>query len=134
MSRIQTTEEHFRELGHLETRRQVPGVVPVDHREVRYVEENGNDPFEAFFRRLVRHVNPPVMKDGGALIEGCVLTVPGGRRFQALSYRGDIEGWRQQVTQGAAALNTTLGRMVDGNLVLDDGSSYKLADCQVEFD
>jgi hypothetical protein len=134
MSRIQTTDEHFRELGPLETKRQVPGLAPVEHREVRYVEERGEEPFEQFFRRLVRHVNPPVMKDGGALIEGCVLTLPTGRRFQALSYRGDIEGWRQQVAQGAAALGVSLGQLVDGALVLDDGTSCRLAECQVQFD
>jgi hypothetical protein len=134
MSRIQSIEEHLRELGPLETKRQVPGLMPVVHREVRYVEDRGEEPFNELFERLMWHVNPPLMKDGGALIEGCVLTVPGGRRFQAISYRGDIEGWRQQVNQGAAALKTTLGKLVDGNLVLDDGSLHKIIDCQVEFD
>jgi len=134
MNRILTTEEHFRELGPLETKRQVPGLVPVDFREVRYAEDRGEEPFELLFKRLVRHVNPPVMKDGGALIEGCVLSLPSGRRFQALSYRGDIEGWRRQVAQGAAALGVSLGQLMDGVLVLDDGTSCPLADCQVEFD
>jgi len=134
MSRIQTTEEHFRELGVLETSRQVPGLVPVDYREVRYAEDRGEEPFEQLFKRVVRHVNPPVMKDGGALVEGCVLMLPTGRRFQALSYRGDLEGWRRQVSLGAEALGVALGSLVDGVLVLDDGSSYALADCQVEFD
>jgi hypothetical protein len=131
---IKTVEEHLRELGPLETKRQVPGLVPVEFREVRYVEDRGEEPFKTFFGRLVRHVDPPVMKDGGALIEGCVLTLPTGRRVQALSYRGDIEGWRQQVAQGAAALGVVLGQLVDGVLVLDDGTSYSIADCQIEFD
>lgn len=134
MKRIQTTEEHFHKLGPLETTRHVPGLVPVPYREVRYAEDSGEEPFEILFKRLVQHVNPPVMKDGGALTENCALTVPTGRRFQALSYRGDIEGWRHQVAQGAAALGVALGQLVEGELVVDDGSSYKLADCQVEFD
>lgn len=134
MKHILTVEEHFRELGALETKRQVPGLVPVDFREVRYAEDCGEEPFEELFERLVWHVNPPVMKDGGALIEGCVLTLPTGRRFQALSYRGDIEGWRRQVALGAEALGVSLGQLVDGALLLDDGTSYPFADCQVEFD
>ena len=134
MKHIQTVEEHFRELGPLETKRQVPGLVPVDFREVRYAEDRGEEPFEELFERLCWHVNPPVMKDGGALIEGCVLTLPTGRRFQALSYRGDIEGWRRQVTLGAEALGVSLGQLVDGALMLEDGTSYPLADCQVDFD
>ena len=133
MSRIQTIEDHLSELGSLDANRQAPGLVPVEHREVRYVQDRNEEPFESLFKRLVRHIDPPAMKDGGAVIEGCVITLPTARRFQALSYRGDIEGWRQQVTQGAAELKVTLGRIVDDNLMLDDGSLYKLADCQVEF-
>ena len=38
------------------------------------------------------------------------------------------------VFEGAAALHILLGRFVDGELVLDDGSTYKLRDCKVEFD
>lgn len=131
---IKTLEEHLRELGPLEPKRQVPGLIPVSHREVRYVEDRGEEPFKELFERVVWHVNPPVMQDGGALIEGCVLTLPTKRRFQAMSYRGDIEGWRQQVVQGAAALGVPLGQLVDGVLILDDGTSYPLADCQIEFD
>jgi hypothetical protein len=134
MNRIQTSEDYFRELGPLETKRQAPGLVPVDYREVRYVEDRGEEPFKELFEKVVWHVDPPLMKDGGALIEGCVVTLPTGRRFQALSYRGDIEGWRQQVAQGAAALRVSLGQLVDGVLVLDDGTSHPLADCQIEFD
>ena len=134
MKHIQTVEEHFRELGPLETKRQVPGLVPVDFREFRYAEDRGEEPFEEQFERLCWHVNPLVMKDGGALIEGCVLTLPTRRRFQALSYRGDIEGWRRQVALGAEALGVSLGQLVDGALVLEDGTSYPLGECQVEFD
>lgn len=103
--------------------------MPVPDCEVRDVEDHGREPFKALFRRLVRHVDPPMMKG-----DGCVLTVPTGRRFQAVYYRGDIEGWRRQIAQGAAALQVTLGELVDGVLVLDDGDSYQLADCEVVFD
>lgn len=134
MTRIQTVEEHIQELGTIEKKRQVPGLISAPHREVRYVEDKGEVPFETFFERLAWHVDPPLMKGGGALIEGCVLVTPTSRRFQAISYRGDIEGWRMQVRQGAAALQTTLGTLTDGELELDDGSSYKLDDCEVQFD
>lgn len=130
-----TIEEHLRELGPLQTKREVSGLVPVSDCEVRYVEDLSREPFKSLFKRLVRHIDPPVMKgDGAAVIDGCMLTVPTGRRFQAIYYRGDIEGWRQQIAQGAAALQVTLGELVDGVLVLNDGNSYKLADCEVAFD
>lgn len=131
---IKTVEEHLRDLGPLETKRQVPGLVPAEFREVRYVEDRGEEPFKKFFQRLVRHVDPPLMKDGGSLVEGCVVTLPTGRRFQAISYRGDVDGWRNQVAQGASGLGVCLGQIVEGILVLDDGLSYPLTDCKVEFD
>lgn len=134
MNRILTTQEHFSDLVSFETKRQVPGLIQAEYREVRYAEDRAEEPFEEQFERLVWHIDPPVMKDGGALIEGCVLSLPSGLRLQALSYRGDIDGWRRQIAQGAAALGVSLGELVDGVLVLDDGTSYPLADCQVEFD
>lgn len=133
MSRILTTEEHFRDLGPIQSQRRVPGIIPIESREVRYVEDFGSESFEVLFERLAWRINPPVMKKGGALIEGCVLTLPSGRRFQAISYKGDIEGWRQQVALGASALHVMLGRVEGGELVLEDGSSYPLAECKVEF-
>lgn len=134
MNRIQTSEEYFGELGPLEAKRQVPGLLPTEYREVRYVEHSGEEPFKELFERLIWHVDPPLMKDGGALIEGCLVTSPTGRRFQALSYRGDIQGWRQQIVQGAAALGVSLGHLVDGVLIVDDGTSYPRVDCRVELD
>ena len=130
-----TLEEHLRELGPLPTKREVPGLVPRVHREVRYVEDRGAEPFaDLYLDKICDYVKPSVVQDGGTVIAGCVLTVPTGRRFQAISYKGDIEGWRQQIAQGAAALQVTLGELVDGVLVLNDGNSYKLADCDVVFD
>jgi hypothetical protein len=43
---IQTIEEHLRELGCLETKRQVPGPLPVEYLKVRYVKDRGEGPFE----------------------------------------------------------------------------------------
>ena len=49
--------------------------------------------------------------------------------------RGDIEGWRQQLEQGAKALNEELARIdIDTNsIVLDDMRSFRLTDCIIEF-
>ena len=132
---IKTVDEHLRELGPLEAKRHVPGSsVPNELREFRYVEDDQKEPFELVFRRLARHVDPPLMTDGGALIEGCVVTLPTGQRFQAISYRGDISGWRDQVTRGAAGIGRSLARIDGDKLALDNGTSHSLGQCQIEFD
>ena len=131
---IQTLEEHLRELSPLDAKRQVPGSVPSEFREFRYVEDDRKEPFEQLFHRLLRHVDPPLMTDGGALIEGCVLTLPTGQRFQAVSYRGDIPGWREQLTQGAVGIGVPLARLEGDQLTLDDGTLHLLGTCQIAFD
>jgi hypothetical protein len=48
--------------------------------------------------------------------------LPNGDIFEAVSYKGDIEGWRQQLEQGAKALNEELARIdIDtDSIVLND--------------
>ena len=121
-------------LGPLSQSIQVAGFEVNEGREVRYVAEPEIEEFVAYFKKLVRHVNPPIAKQGGAVIEGCKLTLPTGERFQAISYRGDIEGWRRQIEMGAAAMQTLMGQIVGETLVLADGRSYRLIDCEVAFD
>ena len=132
---IVTHEEHMRNIaGAAETTRQVPGLVPRPQREFWYFEDNGEQSTDKLFDQLVCFIDPPLLKRGGAILEGCELTTPTGRRFRCLSYKGDLEGWRRQVVQGGAGLNVMLGQIVDGALVLNDGSSFKLDDCEVKFD
>jgi len=130
-----THEEHMRNIaGAVETTRQVPGLVPRPQREFWYFEIQGEQSIENQFGQLVWFIDPPLLKNGGAILEGCELTTPTGRRFRGLSYKGDLEGWRQQVVQGGAGLNVTLGQIVNGALALNDGSSFVIEDCQVKFD
>jgi hypothetical protein len=126
--------EHLISLGAVVSARDVPGAVAVDGREVIYVEERGNEPFIALFRRMVRHVDPPLPQEGRAVLEGRQLLLPTGQAFQAISYGGDIEGWRQQVNEGARALNLVLGRINEGTLMLEDGRSFELAACYTSVD
>jgi hypothetical protein len=45
--------------------------------------------------------------------------LPNGDIFEAVSYKGDIEGWRQQLEQGAKALNEEIGgiNLLKGTLI-----------------
>lgn len=114
--------------------RRVPGTYLVEGREYRYASNKRQVKFDKLFHELF-NVPPVICGNGGALIEGCKITLPNGDLFEAVSYKGDIEGWRQQLEQGAKALNEELARIdIDTNsIVLDDMRSFRLTDCIIEF-
>jgi hypothetical protein len=136
MEHMMTTPAMAKILGAdaLSAERPIPGTVAIEGREFMYVADPGREPFAELFKRLVRQVDPPRMKKGGALIEGCAVEVPGGQRFQAVSYKGDLEGWRAQLSEGARALDLVTARVSGDSLTADDGRSYALANCTVRFD
>lgn len=61
--------------------------------------------------------------------------MPDGDIFEAVSYKGDVEGWRRQLEQGAKALNEEVARIdIDtDSIVLDDMRSFRLEDCNIDF-
>lgn len=122
-------------LGSIASSRAIPGTSQENEgREFRFVGESPNENFPSFFKKLVRHVAPPLAVGGGVVVEGCRITLPTGESLQAISYRGDISGWRQQIAKGADALGVVVG-LIDGEqLILSDSRTYSLADCQVAFE
>ena len=120
--------------GPIETERRVPGTYLHESREYRYVSNKRQVKFGELFHELF-NVPPLIPQNGGALIEGCKITLPNGDIFEAVSYKGDIEGWRQQLEQGAKALNEELARIdIDtDSIVLNDMRSFRLSDCIIDF-
>ena len=90
--------------------------------------------FGELFHKLF-NVPPIIPQNGGALIEGCKITLPSGEVFEAVSYKGDIEKWRQQLEQGAKVLNEELAKIdIDTeSIMLNDMRSFRLADCTINF-
>ena len=124
-----------RVLGHpIRKERRVPGMYLVEGREFCYVSNKSQVKFGELFHNLF-NVPPIIPQNGGALIEGCKITLPNGDIFEAVSYKGDIEGWRQQLEQGAKALNEELaGIDIDtDSIVLNDTRSFRLTDCIIDF-
>ncbi len=113
-------------------KRIIPGVQAPDGREVWYVEYNGND-FDSEFLRLMDANQPPSAGHGGAITGGCELTLPDGRRFHAISFKGDLDGWRTQLTQGAQMLNRQTARILGNDLFLDGSAGVPLSSCGVRF-
>ncbi len=114
----------------------VPGTVVVEGREYCYVSNSKQVKFDKLFDKLFNCGCLIVPKDGGCVIEGCKIILPDGEMYEAISYRGDIEGWRQLIEYGAKALNEKIARinMDTESIVLEDMQSYHLSDCNIDFD
>ncbi|MFP3834774.1 hypothetical protein [Chryseobacterium sp. SIMBA_028] len=122
--------------------RKIPGMTPFEWKEFRYVSDDGTGEFlskqdlledKGLFERLTEQIDPPIPKAGGALTENCRLCLPSGELLHALSYRGDIKGWRKQIEQGARQLGLLTGKIIEDEIMLSDGRSYPLAQCTAEL-
>jgi hypothetical protein len=119
--------------GPIEAGRKIPGSRELEGVEFRYVAEDGKGPFPELFGRVLKSAVPRRARSGGVAVEGCRIRPPGGVFFHAIAYRGDIEGIRSDIEQGAQALNVQTARIAGDKFVLRDGSEHALTDCQVEF-
>jgi len=104
--------------------------VNVPGREFLYVSDDGGD-FPSLFEKLTTYANPPVAKSGGAITENCRLRLPDGRTFHAVSFKGDLEGWRLDIERSAKAIGLEIGRIVDGHFIPSDGQPISLLDCAI---
>ncbi|RIY35240.1 hypothetical protein CKY20_11055 [Capnocytophaga canis] len=120
--------------------RHIPGTIEVEGREYLYISDNGED----FFTKSSRTTKKQSLFDkvtslfeiaqsGGVISENCKLKLPTDELFHGVSYKGDIEGWRKQIEQGAEQLGLLTGKILENKIELSDGRIYTLLDCQVEF-
>lgn len=77
----------------------MPGTYLVEGREFCYVTNKSQVKFGELFHKLF-NVPSIIPQNGGALIEGCKITLPNGDIFEAVSYKGNLEERRQQLEQG----------------------------------
>jgi len=114
--------------------RKVPGTFHIEGNEYIYFSDNGKEEFGKQFYALAGKIKPPYQKRGGAISQACRIRLPDGSLFHGMSYRGDIEGWRRQIQEGAKELGVLLATIQDQRLVVSDGRSAALADCLIEMD
>jgi hypothetical protein len=113
--------------------RTTPGLVPVEGVEVVYFSLSPKGNARQQFKKITSYTNPPFAQNGGVSESGCHIQSPDGGVFRAISYHGDLEGWKQDIEAGASAFNAVLAKIENGNLVLSDGRSYDLDKCRIEF-
>jgi hypothetical protein len=50
-----------------------------------------------------------------------------------MSYKGDLEGWREQIDEGARRLGLVAARAVNGNLIFSGGAEIPIEACEARF-
>lgn len=109
----------------------MPGLVVSSTVGVVYFQDDGQHGLYEQFDRLTERVAPSLAQHGGVATTRHTLTLPTGQIFHALRYRGDLEGWRRQIEEGARILGVTLGSICNGaDFELSDGRVFALADCK----
>jgi hypothetical protein len=120
--------------GYIQRERKLPGTVHIDGKEFIYFADNGAGDFRKQFLTLITKIKPSHQREGGVISQACRIHLPDGSLFHGISYRGDIEGWRQQIEDGAKELGVLLAKIQDDRIVFSDGRSAALGDCVLEID
>ena len=75
-----------------------------------------------------------IMPEFSVIVFGCKVALLSGENYFAVSYKGDIDGWRQQVEQGAAELGLLVAKISQDKFLLDSGDEVLLSECKFQFD
>lgn len=121
------------DLGKFEKNKKIPGFYEVEGREYRYVSFDGAADVSALFKEVVRKINPPLAVSGGVVNENCSVFMPNGESYFALSYKGDIEGWRAQIQKGAEILGLKIAKISGSNFLLCDGTEVDVSRCKFKL-
>lgn len=92
--------------GRIEQRadRIAPGINPVAGVEVIYFEADRTARAPRQFDALLDSAGELTVSSGGIVSDSCWITLPSGQCFLALSFHGDLDGWRKAVEAGARTL------------------------------
>ncbi|HEY1307541.1 MAG TPA: hypothetical protein VGF24_28505 [Vicinamibacterales bacterium] len=113
--------------------RVIPGTRAIEGVEVLYYAEDGRSTADDLFDAITGYVQPRNARFGGTSPYGCELTLPGGSRFHAVGFHGDLNGWRKDIEEGSRGLGLPLARIAGDRVVVSDGREFRLADCKPRF-
>jgi hypothetical protein len=114
----------------------IPGLKIVEPREFRYILVNENEKYrgkKGIFRKIITiHEDPIVSVSGGGVMEeNFIIVIPNGEKYYGLSYRGDIEGWRNTIEKNAELENRKFGKIINKETFwVNDNTEYNLKDCE----
>ena len=115
--------------------RSIPGAVEVQGREFIYVELLEGENFHQLLNEVLA-VCPevPLPKTGGALEEKTRIVLPNGKSLLAISYKGDLPGWRQKLISYCVEKRRLWGVLSNQRLSVSDGEELPIIECEVIFD
>lgn len=106
------------------------GSRPVPGREYRWLELPANKPERQVFNAVMNAGTHATA--GGVIDSDQRILTPDGRTFLGISYKGDIEGWRLDIEEGATGQGLLVAAVQGTRLICTNGSgSYELSECEL---
>lgn len=113
----------------------IPGTVPVEGREFFYIECHPNEGFDEIMDAALSARPDIALPSDGGVIEGKArIKLEGVCALLAVSYRGDLDGWRRKLAAYCEEEDRLWGVVTGRFLVLSNGSKLPLAECEVNFE
>jgi len=110
----------------------IPGVNALGDGEwVYFLPHPDVDPRKQF-GTLVSQVSKRRAKSGAIGEAGIRIELPDGRVFYGIYYRGDIQGWRADITESCQKQGIMLARFKRRRFIVDSVQSYRIADLKIE--
>lgn len=115
--------------------RTIPGMIEVEGREFLYVQTLTGEGFsDVIDEALADSAVLPLPESGGAVEEKCRIILDDCTTLLALSYKGDLNGWRNKIVAYCNSTNRLWGVASRRKVELSDGRVLALDECKVEFD
>lgn len=98
-------------------------------RELRFLSAESHKDFSDCFRRIGRKESFPIK--GGIIEHGVKIQLNHGELLWAVSYKGDIERWREEVSFLCNNERRILAQISDESIVLSNGMKISLKETVV---
>lgn len=113
----------------------IPGTLKVEGREFFYIEILSAEDFNQIIDAvLTGSPDVPLPKVGGVIEEKVRIILDGGTSLLGVSYKGDLEGWKQKLLSFCRTKNRRFGIISQQKLTLSDGTEFAIDQCHIVFD
>lgn len=115
--------------------RTIPGTIDVEGREFFYVEIHDGEGFDELLdEALATCPAVPLPKAGGVIEEKARILLGSGVPLLAISYKGDLPGWRNKLESYCKFKGRKWGIASHRKLALSDGTVLEFSECEIIFE